>query len=172
MKGDLVFFDIETSGLDPFWNEVIEFGYVIERDGDLISEAYSVPFDMEHADEQALEINGWGKREFAPVISTFAAAQRLWSDLRDATMVVNSLQFDLTFTSVFLSRQGAKPSPWDHRGVDLKSVTAGKLGIAPNLLTTGAIKRHFNIPQSGEHTALGDAWFNYEWYKALGLWAG
>ncbi len=175
MKGDLVFFDIETSGLDPFRHAPIEFGYVIQREGQVINErAFSVPFDVELADAGALKVNGWGEREFAPQVTVGEAARMLGEDFYQSTMVVNSLQFDLMFTTVFLRNCGYKTgvTPWDHRGVDLKSVTAGVLGIAPHLLTTGAIQRHFDIPQHGEHTALGDAWFNYEWYHALGLWAG
>jgi DNA polymerase III alpha subunit (gram-positive type) len=176
MKGDLIFFDIETSGLDPFKHDVIEFGYVIERKGVVMDEQeFSVPFDLSLASEEALEVNGWGKRQFAPRIEIGAAVAWLLLDFQDATMVVNSLQFDLTFTSVFLHRYApadANPTPWSHRGVDLKSVTAGKLGLAPHLLTTGAIKRHFNLKQTAAHTALGDAWFNHDWYHALELWHG
>jgi DNA polymerase III epsilon subunit-like protein len=175
----LAFFDIETSGLDPFKHDVIEFGYVLtdERLTVQAETSFSVPFDIEVADEGALEVNGWGQREFAGEMAVGAAAGKLIRDLAGATMVVNSLQFDLTFTSVFLHRYGQdidgfSPSPWSHRSVDLKSVTAGRLGLPLHKLTTGGIMRHYGLRNASAHTALGDAWFNLDWYRALGLYNG
>lgn len=175
MRDTRVFFDIETSGLDPFLHEIIEVGYVIEDErGHVVAEeAFSLPFDEAIADSAALKVNGWGKRAFAIQIDHAAAAPKMMRDFAGATMVVNALQFDLTFASAYLHEHGMpNVSPWSHRSIDLKSVTAGVLGIDPAQLTTGAIMRHFGLTNANAHTALADAWFNRDWFYALRLYRG
>lgn len=187
MKGQNVYFDVETTGLNPFVHEAFEFGFVVEdQRGHVVSEdAFYFEPDLEVASPEAMQVNQYVERsatgKLPRKVSRAYAAGFLAETTKDATMVVNSLQFDLAMASALLYRQGVAsedpalilhPTPWSHRSVDLKSLTAGKLGIDLKLLTTGAIKRHFKLSQHGEHTALGDAWFNHDWYHALELWRG
>jgi DNA polymerase III alpha subunit (gram-positive type) len=182
-----VYFDVETTGLNPFVHEPFEFGLVIEdHRGKVVDEdAFYFDPNEELADPGAMEVNQFYARrdagELPRKLPRPEAAKRLYDATKGATMVVNSLQFDLMMAGTVLYNQGVvtntpelilHPTPWSHRSIDLKSVTAGKLGIDLAQLTTGAIKRHFGIRQVGEHTALGDAWFNHDWYHALELYRG
>jgi DNA polymerase III alpha subunit (gram-positive type) len=182
-----VYFDVETTGLNPFVHEPFEFGLVIEDHRGHVTDEDAFYFepDLEIASPQAMQVNQYEQRladgELPRKVTRYDAATMLAEKLKGATMVVNSLQFDLGMTSSFLFKQAEQdgdtslllnPTPWSHRSIDLKSVTAGKLGIDLAQLTTGAIKRHFGIRQVGEHTALGDAWFNHDWYHALELYRG
>lgn len=168
------FIDIETSGLDPFKHEVIEVAYILDpgpRRGESREEAFSLSFDESSADPKALEINGWGKRTFAPRISRSQAAAKLKKDLFAAVPVGNGVHFDMEFLGHFLRDWCVIKRPWSHRYVDLKSLAAGKLGIDPELLPTDVIAGELDVPLHKEeaHTALGDARWNRRLYYALGL---
>lgn len=187
MKGQNVYFDVETTGLNPFVHEAFEFGFVVEdKFGHVVSEdAFYFEPDIGVASPEAMKVNQYFARRDAgqlPRKVTRAYAAGYIQEVTDnATMVVNSLQFDLAMASALLYNQGIEqeapalvlnPTPWSHRSIDLKSVTSGVLGIDLKLVTTGAVKRHFKLKQTGEHTALGDAWFNHDWYHALELYRG
>jgi DNA polymerase III alpha subunit (gram-positive type) len=171
MSPPLVFLDLETSGLDPAVHEAIEFGLVFEDGSDA---AFSVAFDVERASPKALEVNGYGEREFAPALPWRTAAITLHGALKGAVVVGNAVHFDLAFTSAFIRRHSSlDPQPWDHRAVDLKSLAAGRIGIDPRKLTSGAIGRHFGEPLPEDaHSALADAHWNRRLYNAMGLYRG
>lgn len=162
---NLVFLDIETSGLDPNYHEPIEVGYCWPG----VSKSFSIPFDESRADPKALEVNEWGKRKFAPMYGHHQACEELKKYLSGAQVVANNVAFDLAFLSAFMRRNGYEP-PWHHSGIDLKSLVAGRMGVSPALVSTSMIIRHFKLPNNRAHTALGDAVWNMQVYKALKLW--
>lgn len=168
--------DIETTGLDPLKHEMIEVGLVIERSRtvDHISfdeVAFSLPFDLERADEKALEINGWGKREFAPLWDPYYAAGFLQEVLSDAHIIGKNPMFDTAFMEAFLNTHGMKRT-WHHRLVDIGSMAwgyyngehDGHLIQPPDSSQVGFI---MGIPNNQIHTALGDARWNYKVFTRM-----
>lgn len=175
-KPGLIFLDLETSGLDPVDDEPIEFGIV----GPGAAEwTFSVPFDEAKASPEALKVNGWGQREFAPLIPDARdAAVKLWGYLGGnpaPVLVGNAVHFDASFVREFIRRHAPalNPEPWDHRLVDLKSLAAGRIGVDPRSLTSAAIGRHFGVPLPDDaHTAIVDARWNRDLFYAMGLYLG
>src|ERR1044072_4603431 len=113
-----VFLDIETTGTNPDIHEMIEVGYVTAAGAEV---GFSLPFDEAVADPEALEVNGWGKREFAPVITYKAAIERLSRDLKDAYVVGQQIHFDMGFMREFFKAMHVEPV-WNFRSVELSSL--------------------------------------------------
>lgn len=171
----MAFLDIETSGLDLQVHEPIEVAWKIydpeaeqpiQREFEVV---LGIEFNEEAADPRALEINGWGKRRFPLPLHRHEAAERIERGLKGVTLVGNGIHFDAQFLEAFLARHGQSRS-WNHRLVDLKDLAAGRLGVAPHLISTETLTRHFRLHDNAAHTALGDVLWNFELYKQLGLY--
>ncbi len=162
--------DIETSGLDPAVHEVIEVGGVDNTGWEF---EFSLPFDQSKAEEKALEVNGWGKRPFAPEISHANAVATLSGIFShpNPLIVASPAHFDVGFLEALFRSQGSRP-PWSHRSViDLKSYACARLGVLTDFKNS-EIARLFDIERDedeDEHTALGDArWTARIWHALLG----
>lgn len=161
--------DIETSGLDPHVHEPIEVG-MVSSDGTEC--AFSLPFDLSRADEVALDINGYHKRQFAPLLDHQEAIHNVmgqWFQHPDTMFVASPAHFDEGFLAAWIRRQNARP-PWGHRNViDVKTYAQGKWGtVAP--LKNDMIATVLGIPllQSNEaHDALNDARWTAQIFQEL-----
>ncbi len=175
------FIDIETTGLDPYRHEMIEFGMVSAEKGRKVSELeFSLPFDVDAADPGALDVNGWGRREFAPEVTVKQATRYLWSAITNKHLVSAwHAHFDFAFLGEFWRRAmeelefaPRRRPPWSHRGVvDLPSLVMGRMGV----LTAGSTKdlmSQLGIEDEfeGKHTALADAEANFRVYQELKLY--
>lgn len=178
--------DLETSGLDPYEHEIIEVGLVIEKprlggamhDSLLIEEfTFSLPFDEARASEKALEINGWGKREFPKLWGPARAIGFLQEALRGVHLVGKNPHFDAEFLRHLFHRWGEKPS-WHHRLVDVGSLAWGvdqqscrSTGFegtnAPP--TTEGVEFILGVHRKPDerHTALGDARWAYRAFRSV-----
>lgn len=154
------FIDIETNGTDYNYHEAIEIGIVV---GDEEFEC-SLPFQLSRSNPEALEVNGWGKREFAPLWDPKHAAANIWSLTRDCYLVGQNVRFDERFVDNFLRAQGFIPE-WNFRLVELSSLIAGVQGLMPPI-KTGEIIEITGITNDASHTALGDA----RWDKKVFEW--
>ena len=125
MRG-FVAVDIETTGLDPLHHEVIEVGMIIDLPDhpEVYPVEFSLAFDENKADPEALAVNGWGSREFAPLINPRDAALVLHENLDDVHIVGKNPTFDAGFLEVFLKRHGYQRN-WHHRLVDVGSLFWG-----------------------------------------------
>lgn len=158
------FLDIETSGLDPVVHEPIEVAYLLEPEGRVVN--VSLDFNFKTAEPKALEVNGYGKREFAPSADNAEFAVQLSKDLHDRAIIGNNVQFDMNFLREFLRRHAMIPT-WRHSVIDLKAIAGGVLGIEPPWhIDTLCEKLGADPPGANQHTALGDAIWNREFYQA------
>jgi Exonuclease len=164
----LVAVDLETTGLDPFYHDIIEVG-VVSLAGEL---TFSLPFDLGKADHEALEVNGWGKRPFPEQQSTAWAVGMLADVLDDAHIIGKNPQFDAAFLEALFRRRGMKPT-WHHRLVDIGAMAWGwhsawasaTIGGPPTLVhqppDVEQVSEMLVIPREvtpdGYHTALDDA---------------
>lgn len=157
--GHLVAVDLETSGLDPAIHEIIEVGVVWRMPGrlDTATMEFALQFDESRADPKALEVNGWGKREFGPTVDKQWAREFLMELLDDAHVVGKNPIFDLSFLQRFLLlKTGEKP--WHHRTVDIGAVCMGRFRLLdpPNTEAVESLTG-IRIPENKRHSALADA---------------
>lgn len=172
--GHLVAVDLETSGLDPTYHEIIEVGVVWEmpgrlgREGHVATHELVLQFDESKADPKALEVNGWGKREFGPTVDPQWARGFLEELLNDAHVVGKNPNFDLAFLEQFLREPGVKwEKPWHHRAVDIGAVCMGRFRLLdpPNTEAVESLTG-IRIPENKRHSALADAqwaWDVLQW---------
>lgn len=162
------FLDIETSGLDPRRDYIIEVAMLRWPERDHV--VFALPFDPGDADEQALEINKYWEREEElarrEVTLRGANVNFLWG-LKDRVVVGNNVQFDLRFIEQWLIDFGATDTtPWHYHPVDIKALVAGRdwrgyhdLGLPP--WSTADIARASGVAlPANAHSAYADAKWN------------
>lgn len=112
--------DIETDGLDPDRNHILEVGIVREvPDGGLEEYEFALPFEPdEFTSDVALRVNGWGEREFPQMVPFNQAAMIIQNALNDRHLVGKNPQFDAAFLARLVRDFGGEPS-WHHRLVDV-----------------------------------------------------
>lgn len=167
----LAFLDIETTGLNPFWHDVLEVAYIREfGNGDIRETHFSLPIDMERADEGALKVNRYHSRkaELAAIQTTPArAARRMQVELDGCTIVGANPAFDATFLRYLIWQKTMSEPTWYYRLIDLNTLGTGWAKY-PNILRTEALAEEFGVPiPDGYHTALVDARWNREVYHAI-----
>jgi len=167
---DWISVDIETSGLNPCVHETIEVG-MCWADG--TTDAFSLAFDESKASSRALEVNGWGKRDFAPLrgkTDVLVTLDRAFST--GAMLVASPAHFDVGFLEQLFRREEINP-PWNHRSIiDIKSYAVGQLALLTNL-KNAEIARLFDLEpldKDYEHSALNDAVWQAELFRCLLGW--
>lgn len=153
----LCFLDIETTGLNEDYHEIWEVAAeTVSEDGKVISCIWHPHVTLFGADAKALEVNRYHERrdDFETEDHwQIARDLQLWTD--EAVIVGANPYFDLRFVKRFMTRQRITPN-WHYSPVDVKSMLAGKLGIAPPWRTDDLLEAA-GIPYPDDrHTALGD----------------
>jgi len=148
MSRRFVAVDLETTGVDPKQDYIIEVGLAGEApDGHYFESEFSLPFPEEAMSEGAAAVNGWGKRLFPRLMENGPAIDYLATMLDDVYIVGKNPSFDEAFLRLFLcgdlrSRwSGYSPKwPWHHRLVDVGCLAWG----ACNALEMQVIKKDKN----------------------------
>lgn len=175
MSRRIISLDCETTGLSEFEQEAWEIGYAWV-DGDL-RKCWQLPLRKPDATQvEALEIGHYSERAHPlqglarEMISGSSchpalAATYIAHDLEGATILGAAVQFDLRFVAEFLRYWlgDGQSRPWHHRALDLGSYCAGAKGTPHPSPTQTLADR---VPNQAAHTALGDALWNIEVYKA------
>lgn len=99
----LVFTDVETTGLDPDKNEILEFA-AIKGSETLVMKIK--PRRIHTAHPKALEVNGYNDTEWADAEDITTAAPKIIAFLRDAVFVAHNAKFDVSFIESFLREAG------------------------------------------------------------------
>jgi DNA polymerase III epsilon subunit-like protein len=170
--------DVETTGLDPERDVVIEVGLVVEVDEGFRTEEFSLPFDKSLANPEALRINGWGQRDFPEEMSPQDAAYHLQLVLSNCHLVGKNPSFDAGFLKALLGTYGLGPS-WHHRLVDVGALAWGchsawmmERGESPRPQppSVDQVAEMVDVPRSlkdGYHTALDDALWAYRVFREV-----
>lgn len=114
----ILYFDVETTGLDPVTHEIVQLAYIIEVDGREVAarDLLMRPLHPERADPRALEVNGRTLEELERYAHPFTQYQSLIGDLsgcidkynRDdkAHVAAFNGRFDLDFLSAWFKSLG------------------------------------------------------------------
>ena len=113
-----LYFDTETTGLNPWKNDIIQIACIVEIDGEVKGEFESKvqPVNWEHLDPKALEVHGYDER----TLRTFPETKRVFTQLTDfMSRFVNkfdkgdkftpagyNVRFDMEFLQNFFKKQG------------------------------------------------------------------
>lgn len=165
--GHLVAVDLETSGLDPEVHEIIEVGMVFwvnvqnSKLRYIKPVTFSLEFNEKKADPKALEVNGWGVREFPKPFSKLEAAVVLSEVLDDAHMIIKNPVFDASFLKQWFKNTGYNQPKWHHRMVDIGSLVQGRFRLR-DPMNTEAVVQTTGIELPDRHTALADAKWNWD----------
>lgn len=112
----ILYFDTETTGLDPQVNEIIQFSAIVEIDGEVMEEVNLKfqPTDLGNIDPKALEVTGYTVKEMKEWDMPQQAAPKIVSlfnkyidkyDKSDKFFPAgHNVQFDLDFLQSFWKR--------------------------------------------------------------------
>jgi DNA polymerase III epsilon subunit-like protein len=169
----LVFVDLETTGLDVDRHGIIEIGCIFETDGEREAETFQAlanPGEVEHSDEAA-NVHNIARRAIdaaPPLIDVLRQFDSRCAD--DAIISGWNTKFDEAFLYKAYQRYGLK---WrfDYHIFDVWSLykrlqLTGKLP-ADLHLGLGTVAEHYHIVQGGEdhHRALNDVEWTWRLYR-------
>lgn len=149
------FVDVETTGLDPIENEMLEFAAL---KGDEILNFKIKPRRMHTAHPKALEVNGYKEENWGDALDIAEAAPKIAAFLKDAVIVGHNVRFDMDFISQFLKEAGVNVR-LDYHLVD--TVTIAYIKLVPLGLDSLSLKNVCQFvgiqPEPEVHRALAGA---------------
>lgn len=120
-ENNLVFLDLETTGLDMFKHSVWEAAWAVE-DGEIKSGF--LYHSLKNADPYALEINGYHSRITEENIGWRDNEESLYADLKGATIVAANPAYDAGMLQYRWREQ-----PWHYRLFDIEAYAAPALHL-------------------------------------------
>ena len=176
---ELVFVDIETTGLDARIHEIIEIAFVrvtqtwASNQKPIFEKMFewSAKIKPEHldvADPVALRINGYVASEWTESIPLEQALTEFSEKTAGAIMVAHNVAFDAEFLDEKFAKFGIKNMMHYHR-LDTLSLAFGILHSAPDIgrYSLGELCKYFGIINERAHSALSDARADFELFKKL-----
>lgn len=171
---DLVFVDVETTGLNPHEHEIIELAAVRTSPDALLVrnsiEHLVLPVHIETAHPKALEVNGYDAERWVrdAVLLEMALYRFVNLCYGGVTLVAHNATFDWGFLRESLSRKHSGGT-----GIDYHIICTASL--AWPLVMQGGIESpkleklcdHFGISNDGQHRAMRDVQRTIEVYKRL-----
>lgn len=163
------YLDVETTGLDPRWNEIVEIAFVVEevpedpRQVGRIVETWHTkvrPVHIGTAHPRALEVNGYTPEAWAGAPTFAEIALQVVRFINEAFCFVgHNPGFDAEFVDKACYREGVKIRIPYHR---IDTVTAAYMAWNwtsgdDTRLKLDSLREKLGIPIHPHHTALQDA---------------
>lgn len=151
-----VFLDTETTGFNPFTNELLEVAIIDIQNKVLLHHSleYSGPIE-----EDALRCNHWHTRalrnDIPSSISHEDMARRLQNILKDKVIVGSNPTFDILFLQKFIWDQLQEYPSWYYRSIDISAVRYDYEFM--QLLGLSTLCERNLMSTDSNHTALQDA---------------
>ena len=161
MRGDLVYLDLETTGLDPARHQAWEAAWAVD---DRRARSTFLGHSRVSADPESLRLNGYHRR-YSPSLVDHGREQELFDALAGSTIVGANPAFDAAFLR---ARWGG--AHWHHRLLDVEALAMPALGgDAPRGLhdIAGELRALGHPVPEPDHTAEGDVMTTREAHRAL-----
>jgi DNA polymerase III epsilon subunit-like protein len=171
MKPDLVIVDLETSGLDERFHEILEVA-AIRVDATTFEERARFVAKVKPllpVDPEAAAVNGYAPELWRDAISLDEALRGMFPVIEGARWVGSKPSFDFDFVSTNAQACGRKmPKLATHRLVDVSGM-AEPLVAAGLIAKAGleALREYFGIHTGAPHRALNDALATVAAYRLL-----
>lgn len=175
MKPNLLFFDLETTGLDKNRHTILEIAIVKTDFWGNVLFSYQTKIkpsaaDLAVASKKALEINGYNEEDWKRALSPDDAAKQIVAHFSEGKWVLagqNIGGFDIPFLQAFLKRQG-----YDYR-VGRRHIDTMSLAIE-HLIPCGLksvslvnIRKALKIHTGVAHSAMADTLACVQVYRKL-----
>jgi DNA polymerase III alpha subunit (gram-positive type) len=170
----ITFIDIETTGIDPVKNAIIEFAAISTTNNlkqTICQTSFTIcPDDIENVEfhPEAMKINKISMEEIKSSIKPIEAKVQIMPFFSEKSLIIgHNFTFDLLFLNKFLGTEFSgsmiKPRIIDTASLLLPLVIMGKL--QKNSLYEAC--KYFNISTIGEHRALNDVNTTIKIFKKL-----
>ena len=166
--------DVETTGLDPASQEIIEIGLVLINQQTLeIVDTLDVKVQPEHletATEFALKLNGYNVADWQGALTLQEAMTLYGEKTKDAVLCAHNVTFDWSFILEAFKKTRVKNS-MDYHRIDLFTMAWMKLrNSGLEKLNLNEVAKHLGIPEEPmPHRAIHGTMTAYEIYKRLVL---
>lgn len=161
--------DLETTGLIPGYNEIIEIGAVLfDEDTFIIEQTFEEKVHIEHPeriDPEAQKVNGYNEDEWGQAVSLYEALETYAGLTKGARFCSQNIIFDWGF----LVATDFPSFHFDHHKIELSSLAYAK--IPHNKMQSWSLRSicsYLDIkPEPKVHRALNGALTGYEVFKKL-----
>jgi DNA polymerase-3 subunit epsilon len=162
LKQDLVFVDLETTGLDPSRDRIVEVGVVRISGGEVV-DTYNTLVNPQLAVIPSMveRITGIKPAQLTKAPSFSDIRHEVFSRLRNAIFVAHNVEFDYGFVESEFDRHGMSYS-----AARLCTVKLSR-ELYPDFISHNldSISQRFNIQIDSRHRAMDDALATYEFFK-------
>jgi DNA polymerase III epsilon subunit-like protein len=176
----LALIDVETTGLNPQFHEIIDFGAIyIDLEGRELGRLYVriMPDHPERIDAVAKSINGFdvdywranGAVSEVEALRQIEEFHRKTAGARSMIFTAYNVQFDVGFTDAFFAKRGRSwRELWAWNALDLPSMAWG-MGLRQTRNTPLALELGVEPETTNplEHIGMSGAIYNLELYRAI-----
>ena len=169
---NLVFVDVETTGLSPDIHEVIEVAAIV-ADGENFNEVRSYsskikPEHIERAEKEALKINGYSPEKWRDALPEKEAFQTVANISPNGVIAGWNVAFDWDFLEHAFTRNKIIHK-FDYHKIDVPSITYAKLFKIGKFagLSLRSVAPLFGIELPQVHSAVEDVRATYEIFKKV-----
>lgn len=170
---DIVFTDIETTGLDPQRHTITEIAMIKGAQ----EKCWAIdlwPEELAAADSMAMKINGHYKLARYDASNRVTCADRYkfakelahWTE--GCILAGNNVKFDQQFLEAWLRNEGQCPA-WDYHVLDVPTFAAGVWGLTDLPFKSSKVSVIFDVEEpkgADAHTAMADAMWSKRLWEA------
>ena len=163
MLKSYVCFDLETTGLDPLYNEIIEIGALKVREGKVVDRFMEFIHPLSPISSAISELTGITN----DMVATARSCEQVLPDFldfcEDDVLIGHNVMFDYSFTKCSASKCGL---PFEKNGLDTLKIARKVHKDFPSK-SLGALCDYYHIENKSAHRAYHDALATAKLYQTL-----